>query len=164
MSDFGTITAEGTARTLRFERLLPHPPDDVWAALTEPEQLAVWLAPAEVEPGAGGSLRLDFGEGGVGTCRVTVWDPPRSLAYDWHFTGESPTQVTWLLEPAGDGSATRLVLEHTLLEAGVAPGYGAGWHAHLDQLAGQLDGDVPDWDARFRELHPRYAELAAATA
>ena len=47
---------------------------------------------------------------------------------------------------------------------GVSPGYGAGWHAHLDQLEGHLAGDVPEWDALFEALRPRYAELVAATA
>jgi uncharacterized protein YndB with AHSA1/START domain len=164
MSDLGTITAQGTTRTLRFERLLPHPPAVVWAALTEPESLGVWLARAEVEPGPDGRITLDFGDGGIEKCRITVWDPPRSLAYEWNFVGESPTNVSWELEVTDDGAATKLTLEHTLLDARVSPGYGAGWHAHLDQLEGHLAGDVPEWDALFEALRPRYAELVAATA
>jgi uncharacterized protein YndB with AHSA1/START domain len=30
MNGFGTMTLEGTTRTLRFERLLDHPPAEVW--------------------------------------------------------------------------------------------------------------------------------------
>jgi uncharacterized protein YndB with AHSA1/START domain len=158
MNGFGTMTLEGTTRTLRFERLLDYPPAEVWAALTEPERLGEWLAAAEVEPGPDGTITLDFGEGGIEKCRITTWDPPRALAYEWNFLGENPTHVSWNL--AVDGSATRLTLEHTLLDAGVAPDYGAGWHAHLDQLAGHLAGDVPEWGELFEELRPRYAELA----
>jgi uncharacterized protein YndB with AHSA1/START domain len=158
MNGFGTMTLEGTTRTLRFERLLDHPPAEVWAALTEPERLGDWLAAAEVEPGPGGTITLDFGEGGIEKCRITTWDPPRVLAYEWNFLGEKPTHVSWKL--VADGSATRLTLEHTLLDAGVAPDYGAGWHAHLDQLAGHLAGEVPEWGELFEELRPRYAELA----
>ncbi len=164
MSDMGTMTAEGSTRTLRFERLLHSSPADVWSALTEPERLGDWLAAAEVEPGPGGTITLDFGDGGIERCRITVWDPPHALAYDWNFVGERPTHVSWELELVDDGAATRVTLEHTLLDAGIAPGYGAGWHAHLDQLEGHLAGDVPEWDVLFAALRPQYAELAAATA
>ena len=162
MNGLGTMTVEGTTRTLRFERLLPHPPTDVWSALTEPKRLGDWLAAAEVEPGPDGTITLDFGEGGIEKCRITVWDPPRALAYEWNFVGEKPTHVSWELEEVGDGAATRLRLEHTLLDEGVAPDYGAGWHAHLDQLTGHLAGDTPAWDGLFETLRPQYAKLAEA--
>jgi uncharacterized protein YndB with AHSA1/START domain len=162
MSELGTVTVSGTTRTLRFERVLDHPPAEVWSALTEPARLGEWLAAAEVEPGPTGTITLDFGEGGIEQCRITAWDPPRSLAYEWNFVGETPTHVSWQLEAVADGATTRLTLEHTLLEAGVAPDYGAGWHAHLDQLAGHLAGEVPDWGDLFQALRPRYAALATA--
>lgn len=162
MSDYGTMSSEGGTCTLRFERLLEFPPDEVWAALTEPARLAEWLAPAQIAPGVDGEIALDFGEGGEESGRITAWDPPRLLVYEWNFVGESPSNVRWELTPDDPGSSTRLMLEHTLLQADTATGYGAGWHAHLDQLEGHLAGDVPDWDALFRELHPRYAEMAAA--
>jgi uncharacterized protein YndB with AHSA1/START domain len=164
MNDLGTLTAEGTTRTLRYERVLSHPPTDVWAALTEPDRLGDWLAAAEVEPGPNGTISLDFGEGGIEKGRITVWDPPRALAYQWNFVGETPTHVSWELVPEDDGVATRLTLEHALLEPGVAPDYGAGWHAHLDGLAGHLSGAGSDWGTRFEELRPRYAEMSGATA
>ena len=163
MNDFGTMTLHGTTRTLRFERVLDHPPTDVWSALTEPASLGEWLAAAEVEPGPEGTITLDFGEGGIEKCRITLWDPPRALAYEWNFLGEKPTHVSWELETVSDGAATRLTLEHTLLDAGVAPDYGAGWHAHLDQLAGHLAGDTPEWGDLFETLRPRYAELAESS-
>jgi len=163
MNDLGTMTLHGTTRTLRFERVLDHPPTEVWSALTEPASLGEWLAAAEVEPGPEGTITLDFGEGGIEKCRITLWDPPRALAYEWNFLGEKPTHVSWELETVSDGAATRLTLEHTLLDAGVAPDYGAGWHAHLDQLAGHLAGDTPEWGDLFETLRPRYAELAESS-
>jgi uncharacterized protein YndB with AHSA1/START domain len=164
MTELGTITAQGTTRTLRFERTLAYPADAVWAALTLPEQLGEWLAPAQVQPGPEGEITLDFGEGGIERCRITVWDPPRSLAYEWNFLGESPTHVSWELEVVEGGSATRLTLEHTLLDAGVAADYGAGWHAHLDQLEGYLRGDAGPWQERFDAVLETYREAAATAA
>ncbi|HET6399224.1 MAG TPA: SRPBCC domain-containing protein, partial [Candidatus Thermoplasmatota archaeon] len=45
-------------RSLRFERLLAHPPERVWAALTSPEDLKQWMPAQEVriEPHAGGTI------------------------------------------------------------------------------------------------------------
>jgi uncharacterized protein YndB with AHSA1/START domain len=162
MEKLGTITGEGETRTLRFERRLEHPAATVWAALTEPERLAEWLAEAVVEGRKDGSMTLDFGEGGKEGGRITVWDPPRVLAYEWQFTGETPSQVRWELSELDGGRITVLTLEHALLPADGAAGYGAGWHGHLDQLEGHLAGSVPDWSARFEELRPTYETLAAA--
>jgi uncharacterized protein YndB with AHSA1/START domain len=159
--ELGTISADAAERTLRFERRLAHAPDVVWAALTEPERLAEWLAEAAVEPGEGGAIELDFGEGGKERGRITVWDPPRALEYDWELTGEEPSHVRWRLAAVDDGRATVLTLEHSRLAADVASDYGAGWHAHLDQLAAHLAGGSADWSSRFEELRPAYAALAA---
>jgi uncharacterized protein YndB with AHSA1/START domain len=160
----GTVTVENGAHTLRFERVLAFAPEEVWAALTEPDRLREWLAEAVVVPGEGGSIVLDFGEGGRESGRISIWEPPRLLAYEWNFVGESPSHVRFELAALDDRRATRLTLEHTLLTGDVASGYGAGWHAHLDGLEGHLAGDVPDWSERFEKLHPSYVELVGATA
>jgi hypothetical protein len=68
--------------------------------------------------------------------------------------------VRWQLGAVDGGRATRLTLVHSLLTADMAPGYGAGWHAHLEQLAGHLAGDVPEWVPLYRELRPRYDAMA----
>jgi uncharacterized protein YndB with AHSA1/START domain len=161
--NLGRISVEDQARTIRFERRLGHPPETVWAALTEPLRLAEWLADAAVEPGEEGSIELDFGEGGTQKGRITVWDPPRALAYEWQFTGERPSLVRWELSELDDGRMTVLRLEHSLLPPEIAAGYGAGWHSHLDQLEGHLGGDVPDWADRYETLRPAYEELATRT-
>lgn len=164
MNGFGTITLESGTHTLLFERQLAFPPEEIWAALTEPARLREWLAEATVVPGAEGSIALDFGEGGTETGRITAWDPPRLLAYEWNFVGEGPSHVRFELAALQEGHATLLTLEHTLLGGDIASSYGAGWHAHLDQLEGHLAGDVPDWGELFAELQPRYAELVPLRA
>lgn len=67
------------------------------------------------------------------------------------------------LEPSDHGG-TILRLVHTLLDAGIAPGYGAGWHAHLDQLAGHLEGEPRSWDERYQAVLGTYRDAAAALA
>src|ERR1700722_2386149 len=56
------------ASTFRFVRDYPHPPAMVWAALTEPTQLGVWLWPCRsFEPRLGGGGGFDPGKGVVRT-------------------------------------------------------------------------------------------------
>ena len=63
----GTLEQVAGKRVLRFERRLDHPVERVWAALTEPEQLAGWLAAAD---------ELELAEGDIAWVR---W-APASLA------------------------------------------------------------------------------------
>jgi len=161
MTSLGSIRPDGARRAIRFERRYTVPPGEVWAALTEPERLARWLAPAEIEPRAGGRLRIDFGNDVV-TGDVLRFEPPALLEVEWRFAGEDESVLRF--ELAADGDGTLLVLEHLALGDPHATGYGAGWHAHLDLLEALLAGRTPgSWDARFAELLPRYREVAAAS-
>jgi uncharacterized protein YndB with AHSA1/START domain len=152
----GTISGDGKTRTARFERVLAHPPADVWEALTSSDALGRWLTRASIEPRLGGEARFDFGDGPV-TAVVTVWEPPRALAYRWPFPEHGAGHIAWTLEAIDRGTATRLVLEHTGLPVDWAAGYGSGWHAYLDRLAAQLAGQKPpDWAERVASLGPAY--------
>ena len=156
MDDRGTIQLDGELSTARFERILAHPPQDVWEALTSTEALERWLMTSSIEPRVGGVAAFDVGEGFVNGV-VTMWEPPRTLGYSWPFPADGQAHVSWSLEPMDDGRATRLVLEHTGLPRDWASGYGSGWHAYLDRLASQLAGAEPaDWAERVAELRPLY--------
>ncbi|HKT43741.1 MAG TPA: SRPBCC family protein [Gaiellaceae bacterium] len=157
MSALGTIAPDGERRRIRFERHFDAPIAGVWSALTDPERLARWLAPASF---ADGAVRLEFDAENVVTGALLASDPPRLLEYEWRFPGETESVVRF--ELFEDGDATMLVLEHRLLGAGQAVGYGAGWHAHLDGLADELASTSGSWDERFAEWLPRYRALAAS--
>jgi uncharacterized protein YndB with AHSA1/START domain len=156
MTERGTIRREGELCTARFERVLAHPPDAVWDALTSSETLGRWMMAASIEPRVGGEASFDVGEGVV-TGSVTTWEPPHALGYEWPFPEDRPGHVSWTLEAIDDGGATRLVLEHTGLPPDWASGYGSGWHAYLDRLSSHLGGREPqDWAERMAELRPAY--------
>jgi len=55
----GQLEAGGDSWRLRFTRSLPHPPEKVWRALTEPEHLDAWF-PTTIEGDrqAGAALRF----------------------------------------------------------------------------------------------------------
>jgi uncharacterized protein YndB with AHSA1/START domain len=118
---------------VRFERILRRPPQEVWQAITDPDELKAWF-PCDVRADAwkvGAALRFTFGERGpVLTGTVLEADEPWVLGYTW---GEETLRFE--LSPApGDG--TRLVFTDTLDRA-IAARSAAGWQACLAQLIGE---------------------------
>jgi predicted 3-demethylubiquinone-9 3-methyltransferase (glyoxalase superfamily)/uncharacterized protein YndB with AHSA1/START domain len=120
---------------LRFERVLDHPIERVWAALTELDDLRRWHpSPFELERRIGG--RVDFlpPEGNAfEDGQVTAYEPPRLLAYGW---GED--HLRWDLTTHRGG--TRLVLTHTFDDHLKAARDAAGWDLCLSALAALLSG------------------------
>ena len=167
MTEYGTLRTDGDERRgVRFERLYDATPTELWEALTDPGQIGGWLAHASrwtLEPGA--AYRLDFGESDdaatTGVIREIV--PERILELSWTYPGETDSVVRFELVPQERG--VMLLLDHRLLPAEAAIGYGAGWQAHLEALerllAGRESGEEDVWWDRYRELRPTYEEQAA---
>lgn len=159
----GTVRVEGDLMTLHFERRYEGTPEEVWAALTEPESIKRWLfADAVLEPRVGGAFRLRWSENEAGGS-VLVWEPPRTLEVEWN---ETNVRSILRLEvtPVEDGAA--LVLDHRNISAISAIGMGAGWHAHLEALAEVLAGRTVSeerWWPRYEELRPTYEQLVSTT-
>jgi uncharacterized protein YndB with AHSA1/START domain len=161
----GTLETRDGRRVMRWERRLAHPPERVWAALTEPGELRRWLAEADVELVRGGAVQLrwlnsdDDGNRAVMNGTITALDPPRLLEIDSDIHGV----LRWELAPEGD--ATRLVLTVSATPPDDAVGLvRAGWHIHLEHLADALDGRPVDWPRWSREHRPRWQEIHDAYA
>ena len=121
---------------LRFERVLDHPVDAVWAAITEPSELAHWFpARVEVDLRPGGGMTFTFADDAFPVMHgeVTELDPPRRFAFEWG--GE---RMSFDLEPEDGGC--RLVFIHFLSERDAAARDAAGWHVCLDQMRARLAG------------------------
>ncbi len=144
---------------LRFTRRLTHPVDRVWAALTTEAELIQWWGDAKVDLRDGGGFTLrwlntdDEGNTAVMHATITALDPPRLL----ELTGGLHGVLRWELQPEPGG--TLLTFSSTLdLPAEYRTKVLAGWHWHLDALAGALDGKQADlagntgWD----QIHARY--------
>lgn len=144
---------------IRFERLLGHPPERVWAWITEPERLERWLPGCAIDARVGGEARFDFGDEGTATGTVTEVVPPgRSglLVHGWSWEGVPDSVVRWQLEEAPGG--TRLTLVHRELVPEPAVDFAIGWHVMLDALALAADGEPTDtvWDS-VEEIAGLYA-------
>jgi uncharacterized protein YndB with AHSA1/START domain len=152
----GTLTTTDGRYALRFERTLDHPPEKVWRALTEREQLIAWF-PAEVDLDvpAGTEVRFAFPSGRAPQAGGTVTraDAPELLEYLW-----GDALLRWELAAIGDG-ACRLVFTHVFDDRTGAVAAASGWHAGFEVLAARLDGRPLDWSVwdRAAELEPGYA-------
>ena len=75
-----------------------HPRSTVWAALTQTDKLAQWLAPGAIDPRLGGAVTLAFEHSGVLIeSRVTAFEPGRMLQYSWSGPGQPERPVRWTL-------------------------------------------------------------------
>ncbi len=145
---------------LRFERILAHPPERVWSALTDPEELSGWHpTPFELEPTVGGWVRyLAGGEPAIADGKVTAYEPPRLLAHTW---GED--SLRWEIRPHAAGSM--LVLTHAFGDRFKAARDAAGWHLCLAALSSSLDRsrteqriDAEGLPVGWRELNREYEQ------
>ena len=149
-----TAVARTPESTIRVEKHIHAPADQVFAAWTNAPGMADWLAPsdafgptgAEVDLKVGGQYRVSMHPPGQDQpavvsgqyCRI---DRPRSLSFTWAW--ESPradtheTQVT--LEFHATGDTTDLVLLHERFrDEELRNQHAQGWQGCLDRLSRKL--------------------------
>lgn len=161
----GSTRIEGTLRTVdgrgvvRMEGLYDTDVDDLWSAITDPQRLARWVAGVEGDLRLGGGFRARFTSGWEGPGRVDACEPPQRLLVTMA-PGEVDETVIEA-ELAVDGDRTRLVVEERGFPLDELAAHGAGWQAHVEDLAAHLvGGGRGDWRTRWAELSPTYREQA----
>ncbi|MEO8028248.1 MAG: SRPBCC domain-containing protein [Bryobacteraceae bacterium] len=127
--------------------------DQVWRAISEPQEIAGWFAPeVSVEPGAGGSITCGWDADMKYTTPITIWEPGKHLqtASDRVKDGETfHIAIDYFIET--EKGVTRLRLVHSGVgdsadwdnEIG---GYEDGWAMFMAMLAHRLRH--PDWPVR----------------
>ncbi|HEY8942907.1 MAG TPA: SRPBCC domain-containing protein, partial [Polyangiaceae bacterium] len=125
-----------------------------------------WLlcSHAEIEPRAGGRIELVSGPAQYrSTGTVLVWEPPRTLEYEWNVAPvpEMPNgeRAIFRYDLSWDGTVTRLFVTYRRITQSTAKGFVVGVHAFLDRLEAQLDGAVlPEFIPLFESLRAHYPE------
>jgi uncharacterized protein YndB with AHSA1/START domain len=153
--EYGTLERGAGSVTIRFSRLLPHPPQKVWRALTEAGHLDAWFPTTiEGEFAAGAPLVFRFTKLSIPPMhgRMISCEPPKLLEFTWD-------DETLRFELDRREAGTLLGFTATFAEIGKAARDAAGWHVCLellaDALAGQA-GEAQPAEQRWREVHPRY--------
>lgn len=159
LAALGRLVPDGDRWQLRFVRHLPHPPEKVWRAVTEPEHLAVWFPTTiDGDRAAGAELTFEFPHEGAPAMKgeMLTWDPPRLLELRW---GDEDVLRIELAPDDDAAGGTRLTLTDVFTEKGKAARDGAGWHACLDVLGAHLAGDHDgDDEPRWARLAPVYRD------
>ncbi len=138
-------TADFTApRTIVVEQVMPHSPEKIWRALTDPSLIERWLMENDFQPIVGHRFNFRskpmFGWNGVTDCQVLVLEPFTRLAYSWNASGDQAEQglkstVSWTLTAVDGGTQVRL--EHSGFRSEDEGGYQAmsgGWPRIVENL------------------------------
>ena len=156
-----------STRSIELEYEVEAPPEAVWKAISEGEEVRRWFSPeARVTPGVGGSIWLSWGEGVAGEGAIDIWEPGRRIRWveSWGSAGdadgdgdepasdetdasaESPgiiqTAVDFQIETRGGSTVVRIV--HSGFSASAEwdeyyDGTVAGWTYFLWNLAFYVD-------------------------
>jgi len=134
--------------SVTLKRRLNAPAEKVYAAWTEPAQIAHWFGPSETVAGSvhaemdvrvGGRFRVSFktenGEhhevGGI--YREVVPNEKLVFSWAWHTTPERESLVTVLIRKESEGAMLTLTHEQFFDEA-ARDGHKRGWTGTLDKL------------------------------
>ena len=166
----GTMRALDESRgAVRVDDLYDTDIEDLWEACTTPERLARWIAEVSGDLRVGGTVDTVFTCTWSGPARIEACDAPHHLLLTAGAGADDETQIeAWL---TAEGTRTRLVVEERGIPLKGLHFYGAGWQAHLEDLAQSLatgrtvhaDGwsaeqSAPAWHARWTELTAAYED------
>ena len=174
----GSLAVRDDGRyVLLFERHLSHPPERVWRALTEPDELRGWF-PTDIdgERKLGAKIRFLFRDDAPKAADMpellehdpvdlegefTEFEPPQLLAYTW-----GDEDLRWELEPTADGCLLRFA--HTFDEhSGIPHPSGprrkaardaSGWEVCLATLEALLDGADEAPEVAWQPRYERYVD------
>jgi|SRR5579872_1340609 len=132
-------------KTIQREILIPQPREQVWRAIANSAALAEWMFPNDFAPHVGHHFTFQVPpnpkakfDGITVSCEVLECEPPSRLAFSWTAGGLDNTQVSFRLEPDGEG--TRLFFEHSGFDVSqpwveqAVRGAEYGWAKMLGQL------------------------------
>ncbi|HEX6644400.1 MAG TPA: SRPBCC domain-containing protein [Gemmatimonadales bacterium] len=126
----GGSDRDAGTRSIGKEIAIAAPPDAVWRALTDAEELRRWFpADARVEPGVGGTIWVSWGGEMAWENPITIWEPGRHLRTAMPAEpGAVPFAVDYYIEARGGATILRLVNS----------GFGSG--AEWDDMYFGMDG------------------------
>ena len=100
--------SEASPETLSVvvEREIPHPPEKIWRALTQPHLIQDWLMNNDFRPVVGHHFNFRADWGAV-DCQVLAVEPNKTLSYTWA-AYDLKSVVTWTLTPTSAGTHLRM--------------------------------------------------------
>jgi uncharacterized protein YndB with AHSA1/START domain len=123
--------ASAETRTVVVERNIPHPPEKIWRALTQPHLIEEWLMKNDFKPEVGHRFNLRGDWGGVLDCEVLTIEQNKKLSYTWNYVHDDAAYdlrsvVTLTLTPTSTG--THLRMEQSGFRPGQKQAYNGAHH------------------------------------
>jgi uncharacterized protein YndB with AHSA1/START domain len=133
-----------------YQLFIQATPEQIWAAITQPEFTAKYFYASRIEFADG--RRRSWGPDGSlwGDEAILEEDPPRKLVHQWRsqydpeLAAEETSRVTWEIEPKDDG-VSLLTVVHDQLEGApkTAASVSGGWMFVLSGLKTLLETGKP---------------------
>ena len=157
MTPYGVVTEHGT---VRLERVLKGPIEQVWEYLTDSDKRGTWLAEGSMDLRPGDPVALKFNhanlssektvpdpyrarDGKTLTGTITGCEPPRLLSFTWDDDEGANSEVKFELTPQSDGNVLLAVTHSHLPNHQAIVTAASGWGAHLGILEDTLNGVEP---------------------
>jgi uncharacterized protein YndB with AHSA1/START domain len=142
-----TITQTNVQTTQVYQLYIRATPEQIWAAITEPEFTSKYFYGARIEVKNGRRLSRGPNDEVWGDEAVLEFDPPRRLVHGWRslydpeLATEETSRVTWEIEPQETGVCL-LTIVHDQLEGApktAASVAGIGWMGVMSALKTYLE-------------------------
>ncbi len=156
---YGTLNSAEGRPSLHFERLLAHPRQRVWRAITDSDELRRWF-PADLQgertPGAAIRITSFTGRFAPSAGRFIACEPCVLLEYTW---GNELLRWELQVDKAGCVLAFTNFLDDNAVDIGIA-NIASAWHACFDVLDFVLAEENPPYttDDRFAQISPDYVD------
>lgn len=149
------ITQQAKGYKAVYERELAHESHKVWSMLADNSQLKLWFDELRIaEPGVGGKLVFDMGDGSIEELSITDYEEGRVLAFEWWVD-----HVRFEVEEVnGEKSVLRLIETIERITDQTAKDL-AGWHVCLDVIEVILNDEKIDRDSEWQHWHEEYKRL-----
>ena len=146
------MAAQSDGLTLEMKRVLPAAPSVVFAAFSDPNELAKWWGPAgfsipslEFDPRVGESYRIEMqppeGDAFYLTGEFRVVDPPTRLSYTFRWEEPDPDDVETVVDLSfrDFGESTEVVFTQGLFKTEARRAlHRDGWTDSIDKLEARL--------------------------
>lgn len=132
----GVVTNEPDGYKVAFKRVLNHPIENVWKAITDPQELKYWFTDIEMDFKPGGKMIIRFRDEAKTASNGEVVKIAAPHRFEWTWEGEL---AVFELKKI-DNNKTELTFTYSKMAKDYAVNAPAGFHLLMDRLEDRLNG------------------------
>lgn len=154
-ASLGKVTKHPDGYQVKLERVLQHPINKVWDALTKIEILKIWFTDIEMDFKVGGKMTIWFRDAArtASSGEIIEINPPKRFVFTWE--GEL---AEWELFEL-DKKSCKLILTYSKVPGEYAASVPGGFHVILNQLETVLNGRTESYPFGGEEKNPESEKI-----